>query len=134
MQQSKDIESTSIEWRDTEWIERVGGIQDRQIALDYFSMSPFWDRHCNNEIIHMQTVYRGLRQPFERADKALRNMIGVEFSVEHEQPPLWIIQKRFRTGPGLDQANLTAVYYILGANVYQAPTIYSVLANRLVRS
>lgn len=28
--------------------------------------------------------------------------------------------------------NPIATYYIMGANVYQSPTIYSVIANRLV--
>jgi mediator of RNA polymerase II transcription subunit 6 len=30
--------------------------------------------------------------------------------------------------------NPIATYYIMGANIYQSPTIYSVIANRLVRS
>lgn len=59
-------------------------------------------------------------------------MTGIEFSIEHEQPPIWIIKKQFRTGPAPDETNIIATYYISGANVYQAPTVYSVVANRLV--
>lgn len=60
-------------------------------------------------------------------------MTGIEFAVVHEQPPVWIIQKRYRRGPAIDDVNPIATYYIMGANVYQSPTIYSVIANRLVK-
>lgn len=60
-------------------------------------------------------------------------MTGIEFAVVHDQPPVWIIQKRYRRGPAPDDVNPIATYYIMGANVYQSPTIYSVIANRLVR-
>jgi hypothetical protein len=59
-------------------------------------------------------------------------MTGIEFAVVHDQPPVWIIQKRYRRGPAPDDVNPIATYYIMGANVYQSPTIYSVIANRLV--
>ena len=58
-------------------------------------------------------------------------MTGIEFAVVHEQPPVWIIQKRYRRGTAIDDVNPIATYYIMGANVYQSPTIYSVIANRL---
>lgn len=61
-------------------------------------------------------------------------MTGIEFAVVHDQPPVWIIQKRYRRGPAPDDVNPIATYYIMGANVYQSPTIYSVIANRLVNA
>jgi mediator of RNA polymerase II transcription subunit 6 len=61
-------------------------------------------------------------------------MTGIEFAVVHDQPPVWIIQKRYRRGPAPDDVNPIATYYIMGANVYQSPTIYSVIANRLVNT
>ncbi|KAI9273396.1 mediator complex, subunit Med6 [Helicostylum pulchrum] len=124
---------TSVEWRDTNWLERVGGFQNQQMVLDYFALSPFWDRQCNNQVLSMQTQYNDLRQPYEATVEALRKMTGIEFAVVHEQPPVWIIQKRYRRGPAIDDVNPIATYYIMGANVYQSPTIYSVIANRLVK-
>ena len=59
-------------------------------------------------------------------------MTGIEFSIEHEQPPIWIIKKQFRTGPAPDATNIIATYYISGATVYQAPAVYYVIDNRLV--
>jgi hypothetical protein len=29
-------------------------------------------------------------------------MTGVEFAITHEQPPVWVIQKRYRRGPAPD--------------------------------
>ncbi|KAI8641043.1 mediator complex, subunit Med6 [Parasitella parasitica] len=124
---------TSVEWRDTNWLERVGGFQNQQMVLDYFALSPFWDRHCNNQVLSMQTQYNDLRQPYEATVEALRKMTGIEFAVVYDQPPVWIIQKRYRRGQASDDVNPIATYYIMGANVYQSPTIYSVIANRLVR-
>ncbi|CAO3693945.1 unnamed protein product [Rhizopus stolonifer] len=125
---------TSVEWRDTNWLERVGGFQNQQIVLDYFALSPFWDRQSNNQVLSMQTQYNDLRQPYEATMQALRKMTGVEFAIVHEQPPVWVIQKRYRRGPAIDDVNPIATYYITGANVYQSPTIYSVIANRLLTS
>ncbi|KAK4509904.1 uncharacterized protein ATC70_007208 [Mucor velutinosus] len=125
---------TSVEWRDTNWLEKVGGFQNQQMVLDYFALSPFWDRHCNNQVLSMQTQYNDLRQPYEATVEALRKMTGIEFAVVHDQPPVWIIQKRYRRGPAPDDVNPIATYYIMGANVYQSPTIYSVIANRLLTS
>ncbi len=71
------------------------------------------------------------QQPFDQS-YFVRKMTGVEFAIVHEQPPVWVIQKRYRRGPAEDDVNPIATYYITGANVYQSPTIYSVIANRLV--
>ncbi|KAI8332566.1 mediator complex, subunit Med6 [Chlamydoabsidia padenii] len=134
MQRSSAVEDlTSVEWRDTNWLERVGGFQNQHMVLEYFAMSPFWDRQSNNQILSMQTQYNDLRQSHEATVEALRKMTGVEFAITHEQPPVWVIQKRYRRGPAPDDVNPISTYYIMGANIYQSPTIYSVIANRLVR-
>lgn len=54
--------------------KRVGGFQNQQMVLDYFALSPFWDRHCNNQVLSMQTQYNDLRQPYEATIEALRYM------------------------------------------------------------
>ncbi|CAO3683234.1 unnamed protein product [Umbelopsis vinacea] len=124
---------TSVEWRDTGWLERFGGFHNRQMVLDYFAMSPFWDRQSNNQVLSMQTQFNDLRQA-DSTEEALRKMTGVEFAVVHEQPPVYVIQKQYRRGPSQNDVTPIATYYITGANVYQSPTVYSVVANRLLTS
>ncbi|KAM3589235.1 Mediator of RNA polymerase II transcription subunit 6 [Umbelopsis sp. WA50703] len=62
---------TSVEWRDTGWLEHFGGFQNRQMVLDYFAMSPFWDRQSNNQVLAMQTQFNDLGQA-ESTETALR--------------------------------------------------------------
>ncbi|CAO3625782.1 unnamed protein product [Cunninghamella echinulata] len=104
------------------------------MVLEYFAQSPFWDCQSNNQILSMQTQYNNLQQSYEATVEALRKMTGIEFAVIHDHPPVWVIQKRYRRGPDPDDVNPIATYYIMGANVYQSPTIYSVIANRLLTS
>jgi len=103
------------------------------MVLDYFAMSPFWDRQSNNQVLSMQTQFNDLRQA-ESTEEALRKMTGVEFAVVHEQPPVYVIQKQYRRGPSPNDVTPISTYYITGANVYQSPTVYSVIANRLLTS
>ncbi|CAM0135309.1 unnamed protein product [Umbelopsis sp. WA50703] len=124
---------TSVEWRDTGWLEHFGGFQNRQMVLDYFAMSPFWDRQSNNQVLAMQTQFNDLGQA-ESTETALRKMTGIEFAVVHEQPPVYVIQKQYRRGPSNNDVTPIATYYITGANIYQSPTVYSVIANRLLTS
>ncbi|RUS19597.1 MED6 mediator sub complex component-domain-containing protein [Endogone sp. FLAS-F59071] len=61
-------------------------------------------------------------------------MTGVEFAVVLEQPPVYVIQKQKRRGPDPQDVTPLATYYVNGANVYQSPTLYAVIANRLLTS
>lgn len=49
------------------------------MVLDYFALSPFWDRHCNNQVLSMQTQYNDLRQPYEATVEALRYVHDLTF-------------------------------------------------------
>lgn len=58
-------------------------------------------------------------------------MVGVEFVILYvREPDFWIIRKQKR----LDRTTTIPLndYYIVGANVYQAPRVYDVLASRLL--
>jgi hypothetical protein len=86
-----------------------------------------------------------------------RRFVGVEYVVvESQAPALFVIHKRDRTSPTEGTSTLEAViwmaehtadvcvcvlpaktiavYYVLNDNVYQAPTLYSVINERVVRS
>ncbi|CAG8452986.1 13374_t:CDS:2 [Ambispora leptoticha] len=124
-----DPELTTIVWRHPEWImQQPNGLNSNNV-LDYFSESPFWEKHCNNATLKMQTQYNDLKDlMFE-----LKKMRGIEFTVVHERPPfLWIIRKQKRTNEY--DATPIATYYVYKAEVYQAPDLYSILANRVMIS
>ncbi|KAG9304943.1 hypothetical protein G9A89_003111 [Geosiphon pyriformis] len=124
-----DPELTTIVWRHQEWIlQQPNGLNSNNV-LDYFSESPFWEKHCNNATLKMQTQFNDLKDlMFE-----LKKMRGIEFQVVHERPPcLWVIRKQRRW----DESQVTplATYYVYKADVYQAPDLYSILANRVLIS
>lgn len=94
-------------------------------AMEYFSLSPFYDHTCTNE---------GLRAQGMRMDdgEALKERTGMEYVVMAAKPPhLFAIAKRKRTSP--HKTNIVAMYYILDGNVYQAPTLRDVISSRTVR-
>lgn len=117
---------TGIEWRFSEWLAANGGLNPDNV-LEYFSHSPFWDPNSNNATLKMQTNFNSLEGDGSR----LKNMVGVEFELVKEQyPVLYIIQKQRRRSP--TEVIPMAVYYVINGNIYQAPDLYSVLANRML--
>ena len=48
--------STSLVWRATEWLLAFGPLT-QQTALDYFIISPFFDRTSNNAVLRMQMQF-----------------------------------------------------------------------------
>ncbi|CAG8815558.1 13417_t:CDS:2, partial [Racocetra persica] len=60
-------------------------------------------------------------------------MKGIEFQVVQERPPaLWVIRKQKRLSEW--EVNLVSTYYILNYNIYQAPSLYSIIGNRVLTS
>lgn len=92
-------------------------------VLEYFAESIFYDRQCNNEIIHMQRA---------NPDQLL-GMVGTEYVLLIAQEPiLYVIRKQHRASP--TQVIPLAHYYVIAGKVYQAPDLGSVINARLVNS
>ena len=90
-----DQELWSIQWRNPEYIAFYGGLRSENV-LDYFSLSPFYDRRSNNQVLKMQSQLLSLGDVKEN----LRKMRGIEFEIAYERPPdLWIIRKQQRLSP-----------------------------------
>ncbi|KZT61285.1 MED6-domain-containing protein [Calocera cornea HHB12733] len=128
-----DLSTTS--WLFAEWIAAFGPLTHAQKALDYFSLSIFWDKQSTNQVLRMQTQHTlgpdGMSTIDEESE--LRKFTGVEFAVVHGRPPgLWIIQKRERLSP--DEVRPLASYFILNATIYPSPSLYSVLSTSLSTS
>ena len=48
-------EMTSISFRDQLWLSAYP--LDRNLVFDYFALSPFYDRTCNNEQLRMEAIH-----------------------------------------------------------------------------
>eukprot|EP00959_Pyramimonas_sp_CCMP1952_P093522 1957232-Pyramimonas_sp.AAC.1 len=54
---AENVDSSSICFRSDDWLRAFcGGALIRETVLDYFSLSPFYDRNCNNELAKMQNI------------------------------------------------------------------------------
>lgn len=122
MAPSENEDLTGVMWNDRVWTSHFP--LNEQTAMDYFSLSQFYDPHCNNELIKMQ-----------RLDPALlQTMDGIEYKLQPcPAPNLFIITKSRRT---VDPPKLEplATYYIHEANIYQAPSIHAILSSRVLQS
>ncbi|OBA21654.1 hypothetical protein METBIDRAFT_41185 [Metschnikowia bicuspidata var. bicuspidata NRRL YB-4993] len=123
-----------IQWKSPEWIQQFGLHTGN--VLDYFSESPFYDRTSNNQVLRMQFQFQQMPpnvHPQQYLQTRLAEMVGTEFVVAFvREPDFWVVRRQRR----LDPHNTITEhdYYIIGANVYQSPMIYDVLAARLLSS
>jgi MED6 mediator sub complex component len=114
---------TSVTWTDKVWLTYFP--LNAETALDYFSLSQFYDRACNNELVKMQ-----------RLDPALiSTMEGIEYTlVSPSSPNLFRIAKSKRVITPQPSVTLLAVYYVVNGVVYQAPSAHAVLSSRVLQS
>ena len=111
-----------VSFRDAAYLQR--NVLSLHNVLDYFALSEFYDRTCNNALCVMQRV--DLSQ--------MVNMTGVEYVVFHAHEPssLFVVRKQLRSSPELAEHLLT--YYIINGTVFQAPSLGAVLSSRILKS
>ncbi|KAI3406198.2 MED6 [Candida oxycetoniae] len=125
-----------IQWKSPEFIQERG--LNTSNVLEYFSLSPFYDRTSNNQVLMMQFQYQQIQIPPHTTfsqffQSKLSEMTGIEFIIAYvREPDFWIIRKQKRFGA--NSTNTLQDYYIVGANVYQAPKIFDVLSSRILAS
>jgi len=112
---------STISFRNNPWLERNRNILTKETVLDYFSTSTFYDQTCNNEQCKMQ-------------QRPMQSMIGIEYVVvdlpnNNYDNNMFMIRKQFRQSP--ESATISAVYYVIAATIYQAPTANSVFTARV---
>ena len=130
-------------WRDQVWYRQWGPITE-VTAMDYFRMSTFFDHTSNNGTLFQQMQFNPqfreeLRTP-ELFNRRLATMTGVEYMLTtgSVESGVWVIRKQLRKSPRYDDnvreddITVLAAYYIIGENIYQAPSIGAVLQNRMV--
>ncbi len=110
---------------DEEWFAR-GWELNEDTALQYFSLSPFYDKTCINE----RAAQLGID-----LDAARRSMQGFEYRVGRAAEPapnLILIEKWLWNGTPVPE--LRAMYHILDRVIYQAPDLGAILAARFRRA
>ncbi|TIA72247.1 hypothetical protein E3P91_02093 [Wallemia ichthyophaga] len=124
MAQDDEIDLSSIFWRAPEFLQFYGNTLNDVLIMDYFSLSPFYDKKSNNQLIKMQNI-ANLAQPMNLQHQ-LVHFVGVEFVLADSKPPdLFIIKKQYRYSPS--SVRVLGVYYCLNNNIYAAPDGYSTL-------
>lgn len=122
-------------WRMPWFIQQWGQLNSNNILL-YFFNSPFFDRSSNNSSLFMQTqtnpALNHLVHNRVAFESRLKSMVGVEFVVAAEDPAnaMWVIKKQMRRSP--TETQLLDVYFVVGENVFMAPTMEKVMTARLL--
>ncbi|KAK6353068.1 Mediator of RNA polymerase II transcription subunit 6 [Orbilia brochopaga] len=124
-----------IQWRSPGFIQAFGPLHANNV-LTYFFNSPFFDRSSNNASLYMQAQTNFSLQYLihNRAqfEGRLKTMVGMEFIVAAEDPAnsIWVIKKQMRRSPV--EVQVLDVYFVIGENIYMAPTIHGVMTSRLL--
>lgn len=134
-----------IQWRNPAFIMQFGPLHTNTV-LHYFATSPFFDPTSNNNVIQNQAQYNAnlfhviaTREAFETR---LKSMQGLEYIVA-EQPAetgpgqgtgVWVIRKQNRRKrPGQeDELTVHKDYFLVGENLYAAPTFADLMSSRTV--
>lgn len=134
-------------WSNPYFIMQYGPLHDNTILM-YFADSPWCEPTSNNKTIMNQALYNqalasivATREAFE---KRLKSMSGLEYMVEEapaETGPgqgtgVWVIRKQMRKKRGPDhedEVTVLAVYYVIGQNIYPAPSLMDMMSSKLVR-
>ncbi|KAG5928030.1 hypothetical protein E4U42_001412 [Claviceps africana] len=135
-----------IQWRSPQIVASMGGLHSNTI-LFYFAESPFFERTSNNAVIMSQAMnnmsmyhYIQTREAFEGR---LRTMSGLEFIVGEEPAEtgpgmgtgVWVIRKQTRRKQQYqeeDDITVHASFFVVGENIYMAPTLADILASRIM--
>ncbi|GAV48289.1 hypothetical protein ZYGR_0I05860 [Zygosaccharomyces rouxii] len=87
-----------------------------------------------SEFGHLEPIRREIlaKYPIHAIlERELSKMKGLEYVVAHiREPDFWIIKKQNRLGPY--QVQVLQDYYIIGANVYQSPSVFRIIQSRLM--
>ncbi|PKI83129.1 Med6p [Malassezia vespertilionis] len=156
-QATPEVNPSYLQWKNPEMLAflsaQKGGVApgtsilDASNVMEYFSTSPFYDRHSNNEHVRMQSTaliaqimaqsvqsHAELMQSIARRyQEELRRFTGFEFALVHARTPCFVIYKHWRRSPERVDPPLS-VYYIINDCIYQAPDLYTILSTRLQSS
>lgn len=94
--------------------------------IRYFSLSPFYDKGCLNEILKMQSQFANID-----ISHKLTTLPGFYYILEHNVQDLFVISKKNNTG---QRTSTLRMYYCISGYIYCAPTVRAVSESRIVDS
>ncbi|KAJ5099196.1 hypothetical protein N7532_006197 [Penicillium argentinense] len=149
----QDAAMEEILWRSPPHVQMMGGFLHSNNILFYFAESPFFDPTSNNASLAIQASYNEAFRHFietrEAFEDRLKTMQGLEFVVSydplqaaaqadgrfaHEPSNVWVIRKQNRRKRGGmdDEVTIVSTYFVVGDCIYMAPSISSVVGNRIL--
>ncbi|OAA47139.1 Mediator complex, subunit Med6 [Metarhizium rileyi] len=145
MDNPNDPPLDEIQWRSPQTLATMGGLHSNTI-LFYFAESPFFERTSNNAVITSQAMNNIAMYHFIQTREAfegrLKTMSGLEFIVGEEPAEtgpgmgtgVWVIRKQTRRKRYQEEDEITvhASFFVVGENIYMAPTLADILASRIM--
>ncbi|KAH7377988.1 mediator of RNA polymerase-like protein II transcription subunit 6 [Cadophora sp. MPI-SDFR-AT-0126] len=140
---SQEIPLDEIQWKSAPLVQQMQGVHENSV-LHYFANSPFFDPTSNNAVLTNQAMFNPnmleVIQTRAAFEGRLKTMSGLEFVIA-EQPAemapgtgtgVWVIRKQTRRKKDRDEDEITihSTYFVVGDNIYMAPTVADVLGNR----
>lgn len=129
-------------WRDPGQYDGLGRRLTFNTVMQYFHASSFFDHSSNNgqliNIIQSRPDVAMNIQSQQAFNDYLKNMIGVEYipvmgnEKSSEGPPVWVIRQQKRFGKKEDEVVRMNTFFVVGENVFMAPSVGEVMANKLV--
>lgn len=116
----------------------------------YIRESPFFDHSSKNGLLWDQAqndprTFEVCRRR-DTLEARLKSLNGLEYLIVGEAQPsadpalqgadtgVWVVRKQDRTKRAgrEDEITILGTYYIVGENMYQAPSVYDIVGNHLV--
>lgn len=140
-----------IEW----WVNEGGQAMDENMLHRYISESPFFDYTTKNGLVIDQSRTNIAAYDLTRSRRAFEDSLskqkGSEYMIVNDDQSqiagspggglskngVWNIRKQYRDGNRtadgrFESLETLSTYYIVGENMYQAPSVADVVGNRLL--
>lgn len=119
-------------FRYDEWITTYS--ISRSTILDYFALSPFYQKSCLNEVWKIQGIDVANLYTNPIYANIIKESRGIEYVVRpnNSEPQLFIIERRLRNTN--NSIATLSIYYCLHGTIYQSPDFRQLIFSRIEQS
>ena len=119
----------TVVFKDINWLNALGGLDNARKVLEYFYHSPFYDKASDNEALRQQGAMGVVYEHFLdlRGTQYLCNEMISSFPNDLLQK-LYIVKKIRRSNNR--NYDVLDVYYCIGGEFYKSPDFYELLKTR----